>query len=401
MERVPVEIWQQILLKVMEMNDAHIFVTSCTPYTFLYFVDQQTLIHKYRRSHLGYLKRRRRLRLVCRAWSEFVLLTSHRWLQLDEASAAHYLASATPDAGGVRAVEKLSTTIRSDEWMTPILSWASHILKRSANQFPLRAYTLRLLNPTRGYNPFDDLVGRGTTPKFTNANTNTTLRSLSITTAIGSNASIPLPQISSTFKGLRSLFLINTTATPTQAIVLPHLEVLYMHHRFPTFPTLQYPMQTWDTPALRHVYLGYFNTAEQLTGVLDGFLGRYASQLESLALLQLDQPPTLIMDLLPCFWSQFSALRLLGLRAATLERKDWTGWTIVPPATHPLRYLVCWSASSAESTVGRVRLRWTWHGGVRLVTGQNFTDTYYVVKDVRDGQWVTKMEETNGVLPEL
>jgi hypothetical protein len=401
MERVPVEVWQQILLKVMEMDDAHIFATSCTPYTFLYFVLQQT---QDRKSHLEYLERRRRLRLVCRAWSEFVLLTSHRWLRLDddEASAAHYLASATPNAGGVRVVERLSTTISSDEWATPILSWASHILKRSTNQFPLRAYTLQLF-PMRDYNPFDYLVGTGTTPKFTNANanTNTTLRLLSITTAIGSFSPILLPQISSTFRGRRSLFLINTTATPTQTMVLPHLEVLYLRYLPSALSTLQRSMQTWDTPALRHVHLSYFSTPEEFTGVLDGFLGRYARQIESLVLLQLDQPSMSIMDLPPCFWTYFSALCLLGMRPATLERKDWSGWTVVPPATHPLQYLVCWAASEAEHTVGRVRPRWTWHGGVRLVTRQNFTDTYYVVKDVRDDQWVTKMEETNGVLPEL
>jgi hypothetical protein len=195
--------------------------------------------------------------------------------------------------------------------------------------------------------------------------------------------------------------MINIAATPTQMMVLPHLEVLYMHHTLSAFTGLQRPMQTWHTPALRHVYLGYFNTAEQLTGVLDAFLGRYARQIESLALLQLDQSPASVMNLSPCFSSQFSALRLLSVRAATLEGKHWSGWTVVPPAVHPLRYIVCWSMSLAERTIGRVRPRWTWHRGVRLVAGRNFTDTYYVVKDVRDGRSVTKMQKTYGILPEL
>ena len=43
MERVPVEIWQIILLKAMEMDEAPIFETSCTSYTFLYFLNQQAL----------------------------------------------------------------------------------------------------------------------------------------------------------------------------------------------------------------------------------------------------------------------------------------------------------------------------------------------------------------------
>jgi hypothetical protein len=397
MERVPIEIWQQILLEVMDMEDAHIFATSCTPYTFLYFVNLQTHIHKHRKSHLDYLERRRRLRLVCRAWNEFIRLTGHRWLQLDEGSAVYDLDSTTPGARGVRAVEKLSTTISSEELVTPILSWASHILKRPANQSPLRAYTLRLLKPpTKKYNPFDDLVGMGMTPKCTN----TTLRSLSITKGFDSNAPITLPNISSIFTGLRSLFLNNIVATPRQTMELPHLEVLYMHHTLTWTPELPWEMRVWDTPALRHVYLGHFKAEGQLMGVLDNFLGRYAHQIETLALIELPRHYTSIIELPPSFWAQFSVLRLFGVRAVTL-RRHWSGWTVVPPTTHPLRYLVCWSMSPAEHTIACVRPKWTWHGGVRLVAGQNATDTFHVVKDVGDDRWITKMEETYGILPEL
>ena len=406
MERVPVEVWQQILLKVMEMVEVPIFATSCTPYTFLSFVDQQTKIYKHRKPYLDYLEQRRCLRLVCRSWSEFVLFTSHRWLQLDEGSAMYELDSTTTTTPGVRGargvgpVERLSTTITSEELATPVLSWASHILKRPANQSPLRAYALRLFKtPVRGYNPFNDLlVGSTTTPDA--ECTNTTLRSLAITTSFGSNASIALPQISRTFTGLRSLFLININATPAQTLTLPHLEVLYVHHTLPAFATLQQPMEAWDTPSLRHVHLGHFSTTEQLTGVLDGFLGRYARQIESLALVELSKSTTSFLDLPTQFWTQFASLRLLGLKAATLEREDWSGWSVVPPLTHPLRYVACWSPASAESTVDRVRPRWTWHDGVRLVAGQNGSDSYYMVKDIRDGQWIAKMEKTRGILPE-
>jgi len=408
MERVPVEVWQQILLKVMEKDEAPIFATSCTPYTFLYFVNQQTRLDRHRKPYFEYLEQQTRLRLVCRTWNEFVLLYNHRWLQLEEGNAIYELDSTTtsPGArGGVGPVERLSTTINSEELVTPILSWVSHILKRPANQSPLRAYTLRLFKtPKRGYNPFDDLlVGTTTTqsPECTNANTNAALRSLSITTSFGSNASIGFPQISRTFTGLRSLFLTNLNATPQQTLSLAHLEVLYVHHTLPAFPTLQQPMKTWDTPALRHVHLGNFSTTAQLTGVLDGFLGRYAHQIESLALVELSKSRTSFLDLPTQFWAQFTALCLLGLKAATLEREDWSGWSVAPPPTHPLRYLVCWSQTPAERTVDRVRPRWTWHDGVRLVAGQNATDTYHVVKDVRDGQWIAKMEKTNGILPEL
>src|SRR6266404_8006018 len=118
MERVPVEIWQQILLNVIEMDETPIFATSCTPYTFLCFINQQTR-DKQRKLYLDYLERRRRLRLVCHAWSEFILITSHRWLQLEDGSPMYELDSTTPGAG---AVERLSTTITSEKLVNPILT---------------------------------------------------------------------------------------------------------------------------------------------------------------------------------------------------------------------------------------------------------------------------------------
>ena len=143
MEHFPVEIWQQILLKVMETGEGPIFMTSCTPYTFLYLVNQQTHVNEHRKQYYDYLERRRRLRLVCRAWNEFVLLSRHRWLQLNRWSPVS-------SAGGVRPVERLSMTINSGELVVPFLSWTSHILQRPADQSPLRAYSLRLSQtPTR------------------------------------------------------------------------------------------------------------------------------------------------------------------------------------------------------------------------------------------------------------
>ena len=81
MEHVPIELWQQILLKAMEMDEeALTFVTSCTPYTFLHFVKQQIQIHRHQKPHLNYLEQCRCLQLVCHAWNEFILFTSYHWL---------------------------------------------------------------------------------------------------------------------------------------------------------------------------------------------------------------------------------------------------------------------------------------------------------------------------------
>jgi hypothetical protein len=400
MERVPVEIWQQILLKVMEADDAPVFATTCTPYTFLYFVYQHTRIHKKHKPYHDYLERRRHLRLVCRAWNEFILTTSHRWLQLEDERDPVYELDPTLGNGAVHPVELLSTTIKyssaAAELVTHILSWTSHILKRPANQSPLRAYTLRLYKtPTRNYNPFDDLVGPTTT---TAEYTNTTLRVLSITAPLFTAANISLPQISSTFPGLRALFLLNVVAMPEQTITLPHLEFLCVQNRRSAFLTLS--VRAWDTPALRHAHLGHISTPAQFAAVF-AFLGRYAPQIESLFLSEFSESSTSFMGPHPGFWDAFSRLRLLGMKAVTLEREDWAGWTVVPPPTHPLRYLVCWSSAPAETTVDRVRQLWTYHEGVRLVARQQATDTYHIVNDVRDGQWIARMVETNGILPDL
>jgi len=395
MERVSVEIWQQILLKVMETNDWPIFATSCTPYTLLCFTYLHVWQQRDRKPYLDYLAQRRRLRLVCRAWNEFVLFTSHRWLPLKGRSPKYKLDSTTTRAkGGVGPIEILSTEICQKELVTPILSWASHILKRPASQSPLRAYILHIDRP--GYNPLDDLlVGTTTTqdPEYTNTNTtNTTLRLLALR---GLNTSVSFSQISRTFAGLRSLFLINVNLAPQQTLVLVHLEVLYVDC-WP--PDLRKSIETWDTPALRHVHLGHFSTP--LTDVLDPFLGRYAHQIESLVLSEFHSYLSPCHNLPSKFWAQFAALRLLGLDYCTLVREEWSGWSVVPPPTHPCRYLVC-PSSSVGSRLNDIRARWTWHDDVRLVVGHTPTNQYHIVKNIRDGWSIANMEETHGILPEL
>jgi len=416
MERVSVEIWQQILLRVMETNDWPIFATSCTPYTFLAFIYLHVYHRKDEKSYQDYLTQRRRLRLVCRAWNEFVLFTSHRWLLLEEDSSPVYKLDPTTSyaKGGIGPVEKLTTVINSNEVVTPILSWVSHILKRPASQTPLRTYILdirsALIRP--GYNPLDDLVGTTTTQEpgcsTTNTNTNTTLRALSIFMS-SSHGFISLSQICHTFTGLRMLFLVGVDATPQQTPTLAHLEVLYL--RFPSEALLE-SMGTWDVPALRHVSLEHFRMP--LTAMLDCFLGRWAHQIESLQFSEFDPAHLSLIvsplhDLPSGFWAQFAMLRLLRLDCETLQCKKWSGWCVMPPPTHPCRYLVCRifiaNESEVERRMGRkvedIRARWTWHDGVRLVIGVTHTGQYYMVKNIRDDPSIANMEKTVGVLPEL
>jgi hypothetical protein len=377
MERVPVEVWQQILLKVMETNDWPIFTTSCTPHTFICFMELHIARQQPRKPYLDYLAQRRCLRLVCRAWNAFVLFTSHRWLRLEDRNPVYKLDSTTTTRaeGGVGHVEILSMTINSEDLVIPTLSWVSHILKRPAHQFPLRAFALRLLNAhVWEYNPFDDLLVKTTTTQDLECtNTNTALRLLSITAPHHRSISISLSQISRTFTGLRSLFLFDVIVTPQQTLSLVHLEVLYLFSWCSgSKAMLLKSMEKWDTPALRHVYLPRVTTP--LTDVIDRFLGRYAHQIESLDLSNFTTYSADVPDLPSAFWAQFTALRLLGLDEYILRREKWSGWSIVPPPTHPCRYLVCRFHTDMTPEVDTIRSRWTWHDGVKLVAVNWYQD---------------------------
>jgi len=171
-----------------------------------------------------------------------------------------------------------------------------------------------------------------------------------------------------------------------------------MNYPFPRLETLQGSMETWETPALRHVYLGRIRTP--LMDLLDRFLGRYTHQIESLVLRPFDTHSPHLFNLHYGFWDQFTELRLLGLDNGTLEHKEWSGWSVVPPPTHPCRYLVCRINTSVGRTVDKVHSISTWHDGVRLVAGHTDWDKYFVVKKDPDSS-ITSMESNYGVLPEF
>jgi len=169
---------------------------------------------------------------------------------------------------------------------------------------------------------------------------------------------------------------------------------------------MQQSIDTWDTPALRHVRLG--RLSRPLTDAIDRFLGRYAHQIESLVLNEYGSFSWPFLNISSGFWAQFTALRLLGLNGSTLKNERWSGWSVMPPPTHPCRYLLCRFYIPRENElaeVGRVvddiRARWTWNDDVRLIVGHGRTGQYYVVKNVRGDQSIANMEKTVGILPEL
>ena len=185
--------------------------------------------------------------------------------------------------------------------------------------------------------------------------------------------------------------------------------VLYV--RVPSEALLE-SMGTWDMPALRHISLEHFRMP--LKAMLRRFLGQWAHQIESLWFSEFDPAHSSLLvspllDLPSGFWAQFAMLRLLALDCTTPQCKKWSGWSVVPPPTHPCRYLVCRvftvKHSEVERQVGRqvedIRTKWTWHHGVRLVLGDMHRGQYYVVKTLQDGPSIANMEKTVGILPEL
>ena len=119
---------------------------------------------------------------------------------------------------------------------------------------------------------------------------------------------------------------------------------------------------------------------------------RYGSHLESLFLEKIFPRNELPANL----WHAFPALRLFGLPYAILSSRYWQGWSVRPPQSHPLRYLVCASfrALALADAADELKGCWTYHGGVALVI-QGTAGVYYLIEYAKQMEW---SRETNGIL---
>ena len=380
-DRLPVEIWQDILLLAIESDGYSLFATTCTPSTFIHFLKQEKNPDS---SYIKYAKRRATLRQVCRAWNQFVLSTNSWWIHVRGPTHPQQTLDLPSIIDQVPTVKRLSLTITAHECVGPGLDWASDLLQRV--QVPLLSYNLILslpYDPHFTHDPHDFLAAVG--PKIA-------LRSLRIACpGLNSCGAISFSQLNANFKDLVSLSLFNLVMRSTEELTLPHLELLHIS-KYPGSAPL--PTQGWDLPRLRHVYIAVIPSTTYFNTVLN-FLRRYASQLESLFLIEYPFRNDLPHD----FWDSFTALQLLGVRYHVLNHPSWSGWEVIPPRSHPFRYLACRDCMDFEVTVDSLRSMWTYHEEVGLVIENANSGKYYLIEDIKEEGWRTRMTKTDGILP--
>ena len=378
--RLPVEIWQNVLLLAIGSDGYHPFSTACTTSTFLHFLDQEKDPD---RSYTQYVRRRATLRLVCRAWNQFFESTDAWWIHVHDPYHPRRSFDLPPIADRVAIVKRLSMTITAHECIGPGLNWASDLFQKV--QVPILSYNIKLEVPYNNYftpKLYDFLAP--VTPKMA-------LRNLRISCPGRNNYSaISFSQLSANFKDLVSLSLSGLAPLSTEELTLPRLELLYISS-FPGIPPL--PTQEWNLPRLRHVYFAVIPSINDFNTPFN-FLRRFASQLESLFLVEYPSRSGFPHD----FWDSFTSLQLFGLQHDVLNDRSWTGWDITPPRSHPLRFLACRSHLSPEATVASLRPKWTYHEGVALVIEEATSGEYYLIEDIKQEGWKMRISETNGIL---
>ena len=379
--RLPVELWQDILLLAIESDGCYPFATTCTTSTFLHFLEQEKDPDS---SYIDYLRRRAALRQVCRAWNQFLESTESWWVHVQDPYHPQKSFDLPPIVDRVAIVKRLTMTITTDECVVPALNWALDLFQMV--QAPILSYNINLEVPYNvhfSHNLYDFLAALPT---------EMALRGLRIACRGRNNYNaISFLQLSANFKGLVSLSISGLDLCDMESLTLPRLELLHIS-RYIDFPPL--PMQWWHLPRLRHVHIHGFMSTPNFNTIFSS-LRRYASQLESLFLDGYPSQPGLPHD----FWDSFASLQLLGLQFWVLNDHSWSGWDIVPPRSHPFRYLVCKPYMILELTVASLRPMWTYHEGVALVIEKLMSREYYLIEDVKQEGWRMRTSETSGTLP--
>jgi len=250
-DRLPVEIWQGILLLAIESDGSALFTTTRTPSTFIHFLKQEMRPSE---SHTEYMRRRATLCQVCRAWNQFLLSTDSWWIHIHGPKYHRQPLDLPSINDQLPTIKRLSMIIADDECVRSGVNWAFDLLQRM--QVPLLSCNL-ILSITSFSNftrkPHDILAAVGF---------KTTLRSLRIACPdYNGCGAISFPQLNANFKDLVSLSLVNLVMHSTEELTLPHLEHLHLSMYPGTAPL---PTQGWNIPRLRHVYIGIIHTTTSI-----------------------------------------------------------------------------------------------------------------------------------------
>ncbi len=385
-DRLPVEIWEDILLLAVEPDvGPTVFATTCTASTFIHFITQENP------SYIEYMRRRATLRQVCRAWNETLLSTDSWWTHLSTPIRSQRILVSSSTTDQVPTVKRLSMNTKDRECLEHWVNWASDVLQRV--QAPLITYDVKFPSCDDGIDTCRQRKGHALDDFLPRVGSKMALRSLRVVfPSLNYCRAISFPHLNANFKNLVSLSLCNLIMLSPQELTLPHLEVLQLTRYIGLPPS---PTQGWNLPRLRHVCVdGDLHTLYVNRWLK--FLLRYASQLETL-FLSVDYPWE---DFPLDFWDSFTALQLLGLLDNVLTDRGWGGWIATPPRTHPFRYLVCRYCRDVVETVDSLESMWTYHQGVGLVIERGTRGQYYLIEDIEEKGWKTRMTKSDGILPD-
>ena len=336
------------------------------------------------------MRRRATLRRVCRAWNESLLSTDSWWTHFSTAACSQRIPVSPSTSDQVPTIKRLSMNTIEREHVELWVNWASDVLQRM--QAPLISYDVAfplcneayLAYPKRPHVLHDFLPGGGS---------KMALRRLRVVVpSLNDCRTISFSHLNANFKSLVSLSLCNLIMFSPQQLALPHLEVLHLATFIGALPS---PTQEWNLPRLRHVCVDG-TLHPPFIDYWFKFLLRYASQLETLFLSVHHPWYNFPLD----FWGSFTALQLLGLPYNVLTDPGWGGWIARPPRTHPFRYLVGRHCSDVVATVDSLESIWTYHGEVGLVVEGVYSGQYYLIEDIEEKGWKTRVTESDGILPD-
>jgi len=394
--RTPYEVWERILLHVIDVTASPVLETTCTPSTYLAFKrtcgdgDSTAYQHDYRAAE----KHRRNLRLVCRAWNEFADRwdTRERWIRFvslreeisDErwrgVQRLEFVSSGgiNPKSGGMGSWDGEDALYGRHRLVAVLFNWKTLGVQGG---YGMRLRRLEMLYVTSS--AFED-VFKGLCEA---SGALRELRSLGL--AIPSTGGWPLRRLSKHFPKLQHLTLracfgdgksgledvadddvieeVPGSAEESKlhdALRLNELEVLFLVPNKSLFR-----LSNWSLPSLRHFHVR--PVADVWKTKVFPFLERHASTIES---LDLDEgtdptgqtnfaPPDAYDPHTIDFWEIFPSLALLRCR---LSRGMFASF---PGEKHALQYLVDTEPILDADDLIKVVRPWVERGDVKRLEG--------------------------------
>ena len=382
--RVPVEIWEQILLEFISVESTLVFATSCSPSNYLAFKRScgDGKGNGFRYEYVKFCQSRRTLRAVCRTWKAFFDRLDHNDRWVDSSSFRKHF-----DVSRCNEATRLDFRENCGSRLTLLLSdWK---LMGANGQKNTHLTRMEILNtdPEYFYRLFRNLCHVACVLR--------NLRSLALTIAdekytIMEKLSQHFPELTHLTLCLHSRehrarsddpeFEVRGSSMPEK------LEVLFL---FPGKRAFQ--LSHWNLPSLRHFHI---NPINYFAADTCAFLVRHTKTIET---LDLDIPENGTRHYEPIqsvfnldFWERFTNLRLL--------RCGWKVQLEFPRQRHRVECFVLTEPVDHAYQMSNVLHSWVKEGNIdaleRIVLhGYFLTKQYHMCKD---GDLLELIEELRG-----